>query len=70
MTEPPWSPAVMVWFTAVTWPVTGTMALCPSALPMATTEAPVVTDEELPSGTVRRPDAPSSWIRAMSPVTS
>jgi len=58
VTEPPWSPAVMVWFSAVTWPAAGTMALCPSALPMATTESPVLMAAELPIGTVFRPDAP------------
>ena len=67
---PPWSPAVMVWFSAVTWPVAGTMAFCPSALPMATTESSVLTVAESPSGTIGRPDAFCSWSRAMSPVTS
>src|ERR1700730_18500604 len=46
------------------------MAFCPWALPMATTESPVFSVAELPSGTVVRPDAPCNWIRAISPVTS
>ena len=69
-TEPPWSLAVMDWFSPVTWPAAGTMVLCPSALPMATTAAPVFTVDESPMGTVCRPDAPWSWISAMSPVSS
>src|ERR1700722_4925000 len=46
------------------------MAFCPSALPRATTESPVLTVLELPIGTVVRPDASCSLISAMSPVTS
>ncbi len=70
VTVPPTSLAVMVWFSPVTRPTAGTMAFCPSALPRATTVAPDLTAAELPIGTVRRPDAPCSRIRAMSPVTS
>src|ERR1700722_5339333 len=46
------------------------MAFCPSALPRATTESPVLMVLDLPIGTVFSPDAPCSWISAMSPVTS
>jgi len=68
--EPPESLAVMVWFSPVTEPAAGTMAPWPSALPMASTEAPALTPLESPIGTVRSPEAFCSWIRATSPVSS
>ena len=70
LTDPPWSLAVMVLLIPVTWPVAETISLRPSALPMATTVAPVLTSLELPIGTGCRPDGFCSWISAMSPVTS
>ena len=68
--EPPSSLAVMVWFSAVTWPGAVVMVPWPSAFPMATTAFPTLTEAELPIGTVVSPDAFRSWINATSPVWS
>jgi len=62
---PSWSLAVIVWFSCVIAPDTTVGGPpTPLALPMAMTLSPIFTVEELPSGIVRRPDAPSSWISA------
>ena len=42
----------------------------PKALPIATSRSPTRRSEEAPSVTGVRPDAPSSWISAMSCVGS
>jgi hypothetical protein len=68
--ELPSSLAMMVWFSPVTWPTVAVMLPRPSALPKATTAFPILTEEELPLGTVVSPDAFCSWIRAISPVLS
>ena len=70
LVEPASSLAVMVVFSAVTWPGVAVMWPWPSALPMATTAFPALAEEELPTGTVVSPDAFCSWIRATSPVWS
>jgi hypothetical protein len=63
--------AVMDWSSAVTEPVTSAgVPPAPSALPMATTEAPTLMSEDRPSGVVVRPE--TFWIcrTAMSSVGS
>ena len=64
------SEAVMVLSSPVTCPPAGMMAPVPSALPSASTASPVLTAVELPIGTVCRPVAPCSRIKATSTVLS
>ena len=66
----PSSLAVMVWLTPVMVPTTGRAPPWPSALPMATTGLPILTESELPSGIVFSPDAFCSLITATSSVAS
>ena len=54
--------AVMVWFSAVTWPAVTVMVHRPWALPRAATANPPLTEEELPIGAVVSPDAFCGWI--------
>ncbi len=66
----PSSLAVMAWFSPVTVPdTTEGVPPLPSALPMATTLSPTLT-EELASVTVCRFEAPCSWSTAMSLLAS
>src|SRR4030088_3549567 len=61
------SVAVIDWLRPVTVPVaTDGVPSWPPALPMATTLLPTATLDELPRFAVGRPDAPCSWITAMS----
>ena len=63
------SDTVIDWSSACTVPVTTAGGpLRPNALPMATTESPTETFDDVLAAV--RPDAPLSWIKATSCVAS